>query len=76
MKRWGMERNNLSPEQMTELKDALSTLSKKNFEALESAVYIRMNEEEADEYKQHSVRIGELYGLLGEVDRQMWSEPR
>jgi hypothetical protein len=60
-----MELNNLSPEQVTELKDELSALSKKHMEALESAVYIRMNEKESDDYDQSGVRISELYGLLG-----------
>jgi hypothetical protein len=45
-----MELNNLSPEQVTELKDKLSALSKKHF--LASGSYIPMNEEEADEYAQ------------------------
>ena len=60
-----MELNNLSPEQVTELKDELSALSRKHIEALQSAVYIRMNEQEADEYDQGGVRISQLYGLLG-----------
>jgi phenylpyruvate tautomerase PptA (4-oxalocrotonate tautomerase family) len=62
-----MEPNNLSPEQATELKDELSALSKKHFQALERAVYISMNEEEADKYAQSGVRISELYGLLGKL---------
>ena len=62
-----MEPNNLSPEQVTELKDELSALSKKHNEALESAVYIRMNEEEADEYDQSGVRMGKVRELLGKL---------
>ena len=66
LKRLDMELNDLPPKQVTALKDELSALCKRNFEALESAVYIRMNEEEGDEYDQSSVRISELYRLLGE----------
>jgi hypothetical protein len=62
-----MELNNLSPEQLTKLKDELFTLSKKHFLALERAVYIRMNEEEATQYTQSGARISELYGLLGKL---------
>jgi hypothetical protein len=59
-----MEPNNLSPEQVTELKDELSTLSRQHNEALESAAYIRMNEEEAHEYDQSGVRMGKVRELL------------
>jgi hypothetical protein len=62
-----MEPNNLSPEQVTELKDELSALSKKHDEALESAVYIRMNKEEADEYDQSDLRMGKVRELLGKL---------
>jgi hypothetical protein len=62
-----MELNKISPERLTELKDELSALSKKHADALESAIYIRMNREEAIEYDQSGERIHELYVLLGKL---------
>jgi hypothetical protein len=59
-----MELNNLSPKQVTELRDELATLSKKYFRALQSTIYLGMNEEEIDEYDQSRVRISELYELI------------
>ena len=62
-----MELNKISPERLTELKDELSALSKKHHEAWESAVYIRMNREEATKYDQNGERIHEIYVLLGRL---------
>ena len=62
-----MEPNNLSPEQVTELKDELSALSKKHNEAMESAVYIRMNAAEADKYDESGERMGKVRELLGKL---------
>ena len=61
-----MELNNLSPEQVKKLKDELAELSKKHVDALQSAIYVGMNEEEGEEYDQGRVRMSELYAMLRE----------
>jgi hypothetical protein len=76
MTRFGMELNNLSPKQVTELRDELATLSKKYLRALQSTIYLGMNEEEIDEYDQSRLRISELYELLEKFvdnDVRNWS---
>jgi hypothetical protein len=62
--RCGMELGNLSPQLVTELKDELAALSKKHVKALHSAIYVGMNEKEADDYDQSRVRISEIHWLL------------
>jgi hypothetical protein len=62
-----MELNKTSSDRLTELKDELSALSKKHHEAWESAIFIHMNEEEANKYDQEGERIHELYALLGRL---------
>jgi hypothetical protein len=62
-----MELNKTSPERLTELENELSALSKKHHDAWESAIYIGMNEEEANKYDQAGERIHELYVLLGKL---------
>ena len=52
---------------MIQLKDELSALSKKHNEAFESAVYIRMNAEEADEYDESGLRMGKVPRTIGKV---------
>jgi hypothetical protein len=52
---------------LTELRDELAALSKKHVDALESAIYVGMNEEEANRYDQSGERIHELYVLLGRL---------
>jgi hypothetical protein len=72
-----MELNNLSPKQMTEPRDQqLATLFEKYLDALQSAIRLSMNEEEADEYDQSHSRMGELCELLEEFvddDVRNWS---
>jgi hypothetical protein len=71
-----MELNNPSPKKVTELENELTTLSKKHLDALQSAIYVGMNEEEADEYDQSRMRINELYELLKKFvdnDVRNWS---
>ena len=62
-----MEPSNLSPEEVAKLKDELAALSKKHVDALQSAIYVGMNEKESDEYEQSRVRISELHGLLSKI---------
>ena len=74
--RFGMELNNLSPKKVTELENELTTLSKRHLDALQSAIYVGMNEEEAEESDQSRVRISELYELLKQFvdnDIRNWS---
>jgi hypothetical protein len=69
-----MELNKRSPNQMTELREELATLSKQHFDALPSAVYLGLNEKEADEYDQS--RVSELCELLEKFidnDVRNWS---
>jgi hypothetical protein len=54
----------LSAEQAKELADELSVLSKQQSQALQTAAYIRMSQEEARTYDERSRRIGEIWGLL------------
>ena len=54
----------LSAEQK-ELADELSALCEEQSEALETAGYIRMNEEEAREYDERHLRIEKICELLG-----------
>jgi hypothetical protein len=71
-----MELNSLSPKQMTEPSDQLATLFEKYLDALQSAIHLSMNEEEADEYDQSHSRMGELCELLEEFvddDVRNWS---
>ena len=71
-----MELNKRSPNQATELREELATLSEKHLNALRSAIYLGMNEEEADEYDQSRVCISELYELLEKFvdsDVRNWS---
>ena len=56
--------NDLYAEQK-ELADELCALCKEQCEALETAGYIRMNEEEAREYDERHVRIEKICELLG-----------
>lgn len=56
---------NLSPEQVKELADELSVLSKQQSIALKGAAYQRMSREEAAEYDVHRERIGEICALPG-----------
>jgi hypothetical protein len=56
---------NLSPEQVKELADELSVLSKRQSVALQGAAYQQMSREEAAEYDVRRVRIGEICALLG-----------
>ena len=56
--------NNFSPEHVKELKDELADLSNKHVDALQSAIYVGMDDKEAYEYDQSRVRISELYALL------------
>jgi hypothetical protein len=60
-----MKLNKTSPERLTELKDELFALSTEHHEAWESAIYICMNEEEANKFDQAGERIHELHVLLG-----------
>ena len=59
-----MRGDDLFSDQVKGLADELSALSRVQFEALETAGYIPMNEKEA-EYDERHVRIGELCGLIG-----------
>lgn len=71
-----MELNSLLPKQMTEPRDQLATLFEKYLDALQSAIRLSMNEEEADEYDQSHSRMGELCELLEEFvddDVRNWS---
>ena len=71
-----MELNSLSPKQMTEPKDQIATLFEKYLDALQSAIRLSMNEEEAEEYERSHSRMGELCELLeGFVDNDVrnWS---
>jgi hypothetical protein len=71
-----MELNKRSPNQATELSEELATPSKKHLDALQSAIYLGMNMEEADEYDQSGVRISELCELLEKFvdnDVRNWS---
>ena len=60
-----MRGDDLFSDQVKGLADQLSALSRVQFEALETAGYIPMNEKEAREYDERHVRIGELCGLIG-----------
>jgi hypothetical protein len=71
-----MELNSHSPEQVSEPRDELATLFEKYLDALQSAIHLSMNEEEADEYDQSHSRISELRELLEEFvdnDVRNWS---
>ena len=57
--------DDISPKQLSELAEELSTLSKKQSQALQASVYIQMNAQEAREYDERRVRIGELCSILG-----------
>jgi hypothetical protein len=57
--------DNISAEKLSELADELSALSKKQSQALQASAYIRMNAQEAREYDERRVRIGELCSVLG-----------
>jgi hypothetical protein len=59
-----MELNTLSPEQLKKLKGELAALSSKHADALKAAIFVGMNEKEADEYDQSRMRIRELHELL------------
>jgi hypothetical protein len=56
--------SNLSTEQAKELADELAALSKRQSEALLTAAYVSMSKEEAQEYDERRLRIGEICGLL------------
>lgn len=62
-----MELNTQYSEQVKKLKDELVDLSRKHVDALKAAIYVGMNQKEADEYDQSRVRIRELHGLLRKV---------
>ena len=55
----------ISAEQLSELADELSKLSKQQSIALQASAYIQMNAQEAGEYDERRVRIGELCSVLG-----------
>jgi hypothetical protein len=55
----------VSAERLSELADELSALSKKQSKALQASAYIQMNAQEASEYDERRVRIGELCSILG-----------
>jgi hypothetical protein len=52
---------------VTELKDELVALSKKHVDALQSAIYVGMDQKEADDYDRSRVRISEIYALISTV---------
>jgi hypothetical protein len=54
----------LSAEQAKELAQEMATLSKQQFEALQTAAYMRMSQDEAAQYDRRRLRIGEICGLL------------
>ena len=71
-----MELNSLSPKQMAEPRSELATLFEKYLDALQTAIYLSMNEEEVDEYDENHSRMGELCELLQEFvdnDTRNWS---
>jgi hypothetical protein len=60
-----MNRGILFSDQVSRLADKLRALSQAQFEALETASYIRMSDKEGREYDERHERIGELCGLIG-----------
>jgi hypothetical protein len=57
--------NDISAEQLSELADELSALSKKQSQALQASAYKMMSAQEAQEYDARRVGIGELSERLG-----------
>jgi hypothetical protein len=55
---------NLSPEVGKELEDELSALSKQQLIALQFAAFIPMSAQEANEFDDRGIRIGQIYQLL------------
>ena len=55
----------LSAEETKTLSEELATLSKQQFMARQSAIFIRMTRPEAADYDARRNRIAEIYGILG-----------
>ena len=71
-----MELNSLSAKQVTEPRDPLATLFEKYLYALQSAILLSMNEDEANEYDQSHSRMSQLCELVEEFvddDVRNWS---
>jgi hypothetical protein len=60
-----MVSDKLSAEQAKKLAEEMAALSKLQFEALQTAAYMKMSKQEAAQYDQRRLRIGEICGLLG-----------
>jgi hypothetical protein len=54
----------LSPEQAKELTEEMAALAKQQFQALQTAAYMRMSPDEAEQYDLRRLRIGQICGLL------------
>lgn len=54
----------LRPEEAEDLEQELALISHQQFMALQKAPYLRMSAEEAREYDQRRMRIGEICALL------------
>jgi hypothetical protein len=60
-----MVSDKLSSEKAKELADEMAALSKLQSEALQTAAYTKMSAQQAAEYDQRRLRIGEICALLG-----------
>ncbi len=54
-----------SAKEASEVAEELSQLSKQHWEALNRAIYIRMNAQESAEFEKRRARIQELCAVLG-----------
>lgn len=55
----------ITAKEAKDLAEELSRLTHAQYEALQKASYLRMSPDEAAEYDQRRIRIGELCGVLG-----------
>jgi hypothetical protein len=59
-----MVSDKLSAEQAKELAEELAMLSRLQSEALQTAAYAKMSQQEASQYDHRRMRIGEICGVL------------
>jgi hypothetical protein len=65
-----MSGDDITSSEAKDLAEELSRLTRQQYEALQRASYLHMSANEAAEYDERRIRIGELCGVLGKFRPQ------